>query len=141
MLHPIAEEPATDPPVPSLVVCSDKWTNWHLIYWEEVDLCQDESPEDYYDNEQYPPPSAEITITARDKGFVTVHNYVTQLHPWLFIHQDMIIRAEGPDNPPFDKEFMIDTTYIGEFDRQEPSRWLDLRRRAAKQAHKRTENK
>lgn len=103
VVHPIAEEPATVPPVMSLVVCSDKWADCHLIYWENVDLCEEESPEEDYDNQQYPLPTADITITAGDKGVVTVLDNVTKLHLGLFIHRDMIIRAEGPEKTPLNK--------------------------------------
>ncbi|KAK8102646.1 hypothetical protein PG984_015792 [Apiospora sp. TS-2023a] len=131
LLHPIASAPLTEPKIGSITVSVDALHMWEY-YWLEsheghADPDNDEHagcvfgrlPADYEGDEGDPGSEEELlrccgedrpmkkwqlTVGPADAeaGFVTVHDYVSALHPWLLSLRGEIIRADNvwDSNPP-----------------------------------------
>lgn len=129
-LHEISQEAITVPPVSSINVSCEEWDAWHSMVMLEFD--PDEVIE--YDDEDYPPPSPILVVTASSKkGYVTVHDYMTQLWPWLFKHRYMIIKSVDPDEMPqaLEKEWVIDMTIVGSVVLSEEKYWPEQQKNGA----------
>ncbi|KAJ3491210.1 hypothetical protein NLG97_g5637 [Lecanicillium saksenae] len=93
-LHEISQEPITTPPVSSIKVDCMEWDAWHCMMISDYSDTEDL----VYDDDFCPPPSPVLVVTASsEKDYVTVHDYVTQLWPWLFKHRYMIIKSQDED--------------------------------------------
>ena len=105
--HKISTSPATEPPVSSISVNVDDLDTWGYR-WEG------EHRDDDWDNQEWtgdsddedrdllrccgmacppPPPSLEVLPTTHP--FVTVHDYITQVHAWLQTLKPSILEAMG----------------------------------------------
>ncbi|KAM3520207.1 hypothetical protein MY4038_009518 [Beauveria bassiana] len=81
-------------PVSSINVECQEWDAWHSMMISDFDG----EEELVYDDDFCPPPSLVLVVTASsEKGYVTVHDYITQMWPWLFKHRYMVIKSEGPE--------------------------------------------
>lgn len=95
--HPIAQEPITEQPVASLTVqevhLSDWQTEWYTMNQEGFDEDVQPAPEDF------PPEFKPLVVTASSPGgFVTVHDFVSAVHPWLMDQRDQILRARNVED-------------------------------------------
>ncbi|KAH6865255.1 hypothetical protein BKA58DRAFT_242099 [Alternaria rosae] len=110
--HKISTSPATEPPVSSISVNVDDLDTWGYR-WEG------EHRDDNWDNQEWtgdsddedrdllrccgiacppPPPSLEVLPTTHP--FVTVHDYITQVHAWLQTLKPSILAAiDGLSSP------------------------------------------
>lgn len=67
-LHEISQELIAKPPVSSINLDCEEWDAWHSLAALEYDS-GDEPP---YDEDNYPPPSPRLVVTASDeRGYVT----------------------------------------------------------------------
>lgn len=94
------------------------WYGWHGAYWEE----------DYYDDCDCPSPPVVITITAGEKDYVTIHDSVSQLHPWLFEHRNTIVRSMDAEDPPLSEELVVDVMEVTEFRAELLTGWPAMQR-------------
>lgn len=118
--HEIAQEPLTEPKVSSITVVIDLFdyyeTNWIERHFEDLDNiwgdlpdydpAKDYSPAKVGDREQHllyccgehrPRNIAKVNIVVKpavEGGFITVHDYLSTVHPWLTEHKQNIIKAE-----------------------------------------------
>ncbi|RFU75895.1 hypothetical protein TARUN_6357 [Trichoderma arundinaceum] len=110
--HPLSQEPMTRPPVSSITVDVYELENW-LDEWLEVHAeCIDEGRiladaeegqiKELEDEErellrccgtERPPNSEPIVVPASGKPYVTIHDYVTAVHPWLMNKRNDILWA------------------------------------------------
>ncbi|KAJ6783592.1 hypothetical protein PWT90_10349 [Aphanocladium album] len=124
--HDIAEEPVSETRQSSITVAVSPLTSW-AAQWEEFhedadpddDDCEfapgdddDDGPGELlrYRGEQRPQTPPPLVVTATTKEYVTVHDYVSALHPWLMEHFDAISSAvnvwNGGQAPPGQKLFV-----------------------------------
>jgi len=103
--HKISTSPATEPPISSISVTIDDLDTWGYR-WEG------EHRDDNWDNQEWtgdsddedrellrccgiacppPPPSLEVLPTTHP--FITVHDYITQVHPWIQALKPSILEA------------------------------------------------
>ncbi|KAK4146392.1 uncharacterized protein C8A04DRAFT_25902 [Dichotomopilus funicola] len=92
--HPISESPMTEPPVASLEVKETNLMDWRDSWWtanqEGLDNEADE-PE----GEREPPEFRPLVVSASNGEFVTVHDYVTAVHPWLIGQREQVLKARN----------------------------------------------
>lgn len=134
-LHPVSQASLMEPPVSSYTVrvfCIDAWEqDWAAQHWR----CQDAAANDLYprrlgpcpDDETYDPniyvleccgqkrPWAYDTYlqVAAQGEFLTVHEYVSAVHPWLMAMRDTLLDVLGkldgqPKWPPETKLTVLD---------------------------------
>ena len=94
--HPISQEAVTAPPVASLTVAEEYLGGWQDEWWtinmEGFDEDVQPAPEDV------PPQFEPLVVTASSAaagGFVTVHDFVSAVHPWLMGLREQILRARN----------------------------------------------
>ncbi len=89
--HPIGDEPITTLPVVTLAVSEeniDGWRDeWYNINYEGFD--EDIRPA----AGDLPPTFEPAVVTASNGEFVSIHDYVTVVHPWLMARREQILRA------------------------------------------------
>ncbi|CAA9966662.1 hypothetical protein PTMSG1_10021 [Pyrenophora teres f. maculata] len=132
--HSIAQSPLTEPKISSVTVSVEQLDDWEEAWWE---LRQDnddivpvgtafESDEDD-DEDSDPddrkralrscyagmPRDVKATLDVRATGnFITVHDYVSAVHPWLVGLREQILKASGDlldDIPlPGNTRFVVD---------------------------------
>ncbi|KAL2194156.1 hypothetical protein P885DRAFT_11069, partial [Corynascus similis CBS 632.67] len=142
--HPVSQTSLLEPPVLSVtarVLCIDAWErNWADMHW----LCREAPVNDEYPRRLGPRPDDEsfdpcmylvescgqkrpwaydtyLQIAAQGE-FLTVHEYVSAVHPWLMAMRDTILNALGkmagnPKWPPETKLAVLnlwpDSLHIG----------------------------
>lgn len=95
--HPVAREPVTEQPVASLTVHEENLADWQDEWWT--------ANQEGLDEDVQPAPGAEpprlepLVVTAASNGeFVTVHDFVSAVHPWLMARREQILRAKNVDD-------------------------------------------
>ncbi|KAJ0158730.1 hypothetical protein CTA2_11005 [Colletotrichum tanaceti] len=89
--HPVSQESLMEPPVQTVTVtiyCLDDWEQ----HWVELNrYCLDTK------NDPRRPRSkdAELKVTAGSGAFLTIHEYVSAVHPWLMGMRDRLLDALG----------------------------------------------
>ena len=115
--HPISEKPVTSPPVSNLFVDVYQLAEWEGDWVEMHSKCvgggrffRDDEGSDYetedevdeYDtghklvrccHQDRPPPSTKLEVRASSQPFVTVHDYLTAVHPWLMRQREKLLRV------------------------------------------------
>lgn len=96
--HPISREPmCADWPQASITVHESKLQDWRHRWWDEfvAEGYDEEEPELMAEYEEGMPPTFDepIVVHASDGRKVTVHDFVSAVHPWLMGHRDNIVRA------------------------------------------------
>lgn len=89
--HPISQSPLTEPPAASLLVKETYLMDWRDAWWT---LNQEGADEDY-EMEGEPPEFEPLLVTASNGEYVTVHDYVVAVHPWLMALGDQILSARN----------------------------------------------
>jgi hypothetical protein len=123
-IHPIASEPATDPPVSSMrftVSDLDMWADdWETEHHEHELLSRsrefDENDPDVLVRccgETRPGPGPCLDIPASTQPFVTVKDIIEAIHPWLLRLEDNIRVAKGLPDDPLEKEVEMYVYPIG----------------------------
>lgn len=162
--HVISQSPLTQPPVSSVVATVDDleiwesdWMDFHRnhsdpdVHSESEDLHYGDLP-DYNPEEDEEPPhllvccgtdrprhkagGVLVTPSASGQGFVTVHDYVTIMYPWLMRNREDILDAmdrleDGPD--PDQVDLVVDLVRPDCLTIKEKSEWvrqLSMRREA-----------
>jgi hypothetical protein len=91
--HPIGNEPITTRRFATLTVTEesiDTWRDeWDNLNYEGFDEDIRPAPEDL------PPTFEPLVVTASNGEFVSVHDYVTAVHPWLMARREQILRARN----------------------------------------------
>ncbi|KAK0103222.1 hypothetical protein ONS95_005256 [Cadophora gregata] len=89
--HPISESPLTEPPVSSLQVKETNLRDWRDNWWTGNQEGYDEDD----DEPEGEPPEFDLplVVTASNGRYVTVHDYVTAVHPWLMEQREQILKA------------------------------------------------
>jgi hypothetical protein len=116
--HPISTSPATDPPVSAISVEVDvleQWQyNWEMEHGEDdedhQEWIEDENGEDrklvHCCGAARPPAALSLKVLPTTRPFVTVHDYITQVHAWLETFQTNILRAMGETVSPETKLYI-----------------------------------
>jgi hypothetical protein len=89
--HPVSESPITEPPVASLEVKETNLMDWCDSWWTANQEGLDETDEP----EGEPPEFRPLVVSASNGEFVTVHDYVTAVHPWLMGQREQILKARN----------------------------------------------
>jgi hypothetical protein len=105
--HPISTSPATEPPVLSISVGVDVLKQWQYN-WEMEHREDDEEDQEWIEDENSedrklvhccgatrPPAALPLEVLPTTRTFVTVHDYITQVHAWLGTLQTDILQAMG----------------------------------------------
>lgn len=98
--HALAQEPYTEPKVSSITVSVSQIDDWE-DQWRELHLdCADPPSDDEGEDEDFPseccgeqrPHPQDMTLVVKaSKEFVTIHDYVSAVHPWLMrIYDDLL---------------------------------------------------
>lgn len=105
--HQISTSPATEPPVSSISVDVDVFEEWEYA-WAEEHRDDNERDQEWIGDDDSkdrklvrccgvarprPPPSLKVLPTTHN--FVTVHDYITQVHAWLQTLKADILAAVG----------------------------------------------
>ncbi|KAL2066962.1 hypothetical protein VTL71DRAFT_1386 [Oculimacula yallundae] len=90
--HPISESSISATPVASLEVKENYLMDWRDSWWTGNQEGFDDVDEDD-EPEGEPPEFAPLVVTASNGQYVTVHDYVTAVHPWLLEKRDQILKA------------------------------------------------
>jgi hypothetical protein len=154
--HVISKSSLTHPPVSAIVATVDDleiwesdWKDFHRnhsepdSYNESEDLQYGDLP-DYDPEKDEDPPhllvccgtdrprnkSGGVLVTASQSGpgFVTVHDYITTVHPWLMRNRDDILdamdrREDLPD--PEDMDLVVDAVFPTWLRIREKSEWVN----------------
>jgi hypothetical protein len=113
--HPVSQASLLEPPISSVTVniqCIESWElGWSDLHWH----CRDANPSDEYPRREGPRPDDEtfepniylleccgqkrpwsydkqLQVTAQG-DFLTVHEFVSAVHPWLMAMRDTILEA------------------------------------------------
>ncbi|KAK8068117.1 hypothetical protein PG996_007229 [Apiospora saccharicola] len=111
--HPIASAPLTEPKIGSITVAVDALHMWEY-YWLESHEGHADPDNEHAGcvfgqllrccGKDRPMKKWQLTVEPADAeaGFVTVHDYVSALHPWLLSLRGEIVRADNvwDSNPP-----------------------------------------
>ncbi|KAK3380522.1 hypothetical protein B0T24DRAFT_615657 [Lasiosphaeria ovina] len=89
--HPVSESPITDPPVASLAVKETNLMDWRDSWWTVNQEGLDETDEP----EGEPPEFGPLFVRASNGEYVTVHDYVTAVHPWLMGQREQVLKARN----------------------------------------------
>ncbi|KAI4915887.1 hypothetical protein J4E90_004333 [Alternaria incomplexa] len=120
--HPVSQLPLTEPKISSVIVHIDSLEDWEVQWLEIHRFCHDpeengEDPEEFLfgelsdynsdsDEEEEPhllrccranrPRKKGETLLVKASGaYVTIHDYVSAVHPWLMDRREDIFGAEG----------------------------------------------
>jgi hypothetical protein len=112
-LHPIAHTALTEPKISSIDVVVEDLEDW-AGHWHAFLFCKlgeelgdrasippdHEVPSSYmpkYDDEDMePPPGPTLRVTSSsEKGYVTIHDYLSAIHPWLLGLRENILWARN----------------------------------------------
>lgn len=101
--HPISHEAITEQPVASIIVeeehLSDWQNQWYTLNQEGFDENIQPQPEDF------PPEFQPLVVTASAAdGFVTVHDFVSAVHPWLMGLREQILRARNVEDEDYEPD-------------------------------------
>ncbi|KAK3904826.1 hypothetical protein C8A05DRAFT_13332 [Staphylotrichum tortipilum] len=89
--HPIGDEPITTRPYVTLTVTEENIDGWR-DEWDDINY--EGFDEDIRPSAADLPPTFEpVVVTASNGEFVSVHDYVTVVHPWLMARREQILRA------------------------------------------------
>jgi hypothetical protein len=153
--HVISQSPLTHPPVSAIMATVDDlelwesdWLDFHRnhsdpdSYQESEDLQYGDLPDYDPEKDKRPPhllvccgsdrprhKSGGVLVTASPSGpgFVTVHDYITTVHPWLMRNRDDILDAmdrfeDMPD--PEDMDLVVDLVMPNGLTIKEKSEWV-----------------
>ncbi|KAG7288133.1 hypothetical protein NEMBOFW57_007656 [Staphylotrichum longicolle] len=89
--HPISNEPVTEQRLTTLTVTEENLSGWQDEWWningEGFDEDAQPAPGDL------PPTFEPLVVTASNGEFVSIHDYVSAVHPWLMAGREQILRA------------------------------------------------
>jgi hypothetical protein len=129
MWHKVSKSPLTEPKVSSVVVCIDQledWEDsWFVMHDGHHDPDEDSSNGEFRfdaddDGTEYltrccnqeSPQSNTISLTVEAAGaYITIHDYVSAVHPWLLDLREVILRAEkdiSGEVLPVDAKLMVE---------------------------------
>ncbi|KAM6513792.1 hypothetical protein FALCPG4_015005 [Fusarium falciforme] len=145
--HPVSQEPMTTAGVSSITVKArsplDDWqASWkdehrHADPDDEDCVFEEAIAEDgwVYDRllrccgEDLPPKAPSLVVEASDKPYVTVHDYLTAVHPWLLPLRQNILSAMSVFNPvPAGIKLVVDCTSVDGVNIREEGEWIRGRR-------------
>ncbi|KAI1123312.1 hypothetical protein F5Y10DRAFT_55956 [Nemania abortiva] len=106
--HPISQEPITEEPIASLTVTEQHLDEWQDEWWT---LNQEGFDEDVQPDPADIPPTFEPLVVTASGDFVTVHDFVSAVHPWLMERREQILRAtnlaDEDYTPPADARLLV----------------------------------
>ncbi|KAL8305850.1 hypothetical protein RB597_003468 [Gaeumannomyces tritici] len=92
--HPISQEPITERPVASLSVMEANLKHWRDGWYDTyIEPNDDLYPSDQEEFEGMPPKFDPVVVTASNGQFVTIHDYLSTVHPWLVERRLLILRS------------------------------------------------
>ncbi|KFZ15195.1 hypothetical protein V502_05730 [Pseudogymnoascus sp. VKM F-4520 (FW-2644)] len=159
--HAISQSPLTEPPVSAIVAKVNDLENWESDWidfhhhhadpdasYEESGYAKygdllgydpetDENPPHllkccYTERPRHKEGGVLVTPSASGKGFVTIHDYVTTMHPWLMRNRQDIVDAMNCYEHMPDAEHMdlvVDLVRVDDLKIEEKSEWVRSLRR------------
>lgn len=151
--HDISQEPLTEPRVSSVTVgvyqlamWEEDWLEWHRhaypgeegCVYEEVDE-GDEDEDGGYEGQKLvrccgtdrPKETPPLVVRASEHPYVTVHDYLTAVHPWLIgLRRDVLWASNVCEDEPLPAETKLMVNYNA-FDRlniEKESDWIPFKR-------------
>lgn len=93
--HPISQESITEQPVASLTVTEYNLDYWRDGWWElNIEPNDDILDVDAEEFPGMPPKFDPVVVSASNGQFVTIHDYLSAVHPWLMDRRMLILRAK-----------------------------------------------
>ncbi|KAK2012466.1 hypothetical protein LZ32DRAFT_305040 [Colletotrichum eremochloae] len=128
--HPISQESLMDPPVTTITVrvqCIDSWEElWVDLYRDQIDTRTDPRR----------PRAQDVQLEVKASGpFLTVHEYVSAVHPWLMGLRERILDAKGRTRlqPPWPPETKLAVLRFGRgpmnIDKEDMDMWASRHRK------------
>ncbi|KAK1966747.1 hypothetical protein LY78DRAFT_35525 [Colletotrichum sublineola] len=128
--HPVSQESLMDPPVTAITVrvqCIDSWEElWVDLYRDQIDTRTDPRR----------PRAQDVQLEVKTSGaFLTVHEYVSIVHPWLMGLRERILDAQGRAelHPPWPPETKLAVLWIDlgplNVDKEDMDSWAYSRRK------------
>lgn len=65
-----------------------------------------------------------IVVTASEGGFVTVHDYLSTVHPWLMSMREDILKAKDVWDEGFRTDFLVDYNGLKCLSLEEKDAWI-----------------
>lgn len=155
--HPISQESLTRPPVSSIIVEVDQLKSWEEDWLESHrhacpgdpgctyrKIFDDEEDENEGNEEEEglkliqcceterPKETLPLEVRASTQPYVTVHDYVTAVHPWLLSLRQDILWAMNvwEDKPlPADTKLMVNNDGLDSLMIMEEQRWIERNKR------------
>lgn len=150
-LHAISKEPLTDKSLTFIAVKSwelHEWPNsFYELHYEHDDLGSgDEDEDDEQDEdsqwrcsgcgEMSPKKHEPLIVKASEKLYVTVHDFVTAVHPWLMGLRDEMQQARKElETPPLGDNMLVDAVDPRFVHLKDEQKWLAYGRRQLKDGY------
>lgn len=148
--HPASKLPVSEPKVSSITVRVDEletwewnWKDCHHDHSEvgyesrgvKYGVLEDYDPDEDSEREEHllmccgearPRKKAGIVVTAAasGKGFVTVHDYLSTIHPWLMTLREDIVKAGNVWDDGFGTEFLVNYNRLDCLMMDEKAAWI-----------------
>lgn len=138
--HDLCQEPVSYPPQQSIKVTVSQLNDWDS-QWEEShehaepddEGCEfapgdDDGPGELLKccGEERPQAPAPLVVTANEKAYVTIHDYVSAVHPWLMEHINAISAAVNvwtSGEAPQGQKLFVNMTDLTALDICDEQRW------------------
>ncbi|KAF6800973.1 hypothetical protein CSOJ01_12107 [Colletotrichum sojae] len=150
-LHAVSQEPLTDKSLTSIAVKSselDDWPNsFYELHYEHDDLgSEDDDDDDEQDEdaqwkcsgcgEMSPKKHEPLIVKASEKPYVTVHDYIIAVHPWLIgLRGEMEQAREELERPPLGDDMLVNAVDPRFVDLEDEQKWLAHGRRLLKDGY------
>lgn len=89
--HPISNEPVTEQALATLTVTEENLSGWQDEWWNINGEGFDEDVQPWRGD--LPPTFEPLVVTASNREFVSIHDYLSAVHPWLMARHKHILRA------------------------------------------------
>ncbi|KAL0933861.1 uncharacterized protein CTRU02_210660 [Colletotrichum truncatum] len=150
--HPVSKEALTDSKPASITVQSSELGDWASSWWELHYEHDDQADDDDDDDQSASGPQRcsgcgeigprdyePLVVRASEKSYVTVHDFVKAVHPWLMAQRDEILQARSvgkETTPATDTKLVVMATQPEYVSTMEEESWHSDRRWALDEAYR-----
>ncbi|KAK2025678.1 hypothetical protein LX32DRAFT_596247, partial [Colletotrichum zoysiae] len=110
--HPAAQESLREPPISEATVRVDCIDGWEAL-WKELNY---ECTNIRIDPRRPRAKHILLEVRAGDRGFITIHDYISAVHPWLMDMRESILYASGKGDGrgvPWPSETRLTVVHFG----------------------------
>ncbi|KAH6870944.1 hypothetical protein B0T10DRAFT_501024 [Thelonectria olida] len=141
--HPISQEPLTQPELSSISVTVDPLCDWEYAWWENHEHADPDDPNCVYElvegemhlvqccGEDEPTNLAPFVVQASDKPYLTIHDFVTDVHPILMGLRQNVLAVLGIwDCRPLPEEtrLVVDCLVVSQLSITKEDEWIQAKR-------------